>query len=310
MGQLSYPQAGGDPGAGATSIVPSASGTAAPRAATVELDGAVFAFDGGGAAVSADLRLAVDGMVGIVGPSGAGKTTLLRALLGQVHPVRGEVRVRRPGGGGGRLRMAYVPQLETVDWQFPITVSETVLLGRATESGPLPWPRRRDRADMEAWLDRFRIASLRDRHIRSLSGGELQRVFLARALMRRPELLLLDEPTSGLDVNTRQQILDVLAELHGGGIGIVLTTHDLNGVATTLPDLVCLNRRVVAHGPPEQVLTPEVLRATFGSDMVVFRHDGMLLTADAPAHGPSHAHHVHLHHGPPHSDTDPAASEP
>jgi ABC-type Mn2+/Zn2+ transport system ATPase subunit len=205
--------------------------------------------------------------------------------------------------------MAYVAQLETVDWQFPITVSETVLLGRATESGPLPWPRRRDRDDMEALLDRLRIAPLRDRHIRTLSGGELQRVFLARALMRRPELLLLDEPTSGLDVNTRQQILDVLIELHRRGIGMILTTHDLNGVATTLPDLVCLNRRVLAHGPPEDVLTPEVLRATFGSDMLVFRHDGMLLTADAPAHGPAHAHHVHLHHGPAHSDAEPAGGQ-
>ena len=128
--------------------------------------------------------------------------------------------------------------------------------------------------------------------------------FLARALIRRPDLLLLDEPTSGVDVRTRQEILGLLRDLNDDGISIVLTTHDLNSVATTLPELVCVNRRVLAQGPPEAVFTPAVLRATFGSEMIVFRHDGVLLTADAPAHALEHPHHVHLHHGVPHDELE------
>lgn len=269
--------------------------------ALVEFDGAAFAYGDDGVVVEADLSVAPGSFVGLVGPSGSGKTTLLRAMLGQLKPVRGSVRVGGAAvGGRPSRRVGYVPQLETIDWHFPITVGEAVLLGRVTESGPLPWARAGDRRDMETLLARLGIAELVHRQIRALSGGQQQRAFLARALLRRPELLLLDEPTSGLDVRTRQEMLTLLGELHADGIGIVLTTHDLNGVAAGLPELVCLNRRVVAQGPPEQVFTPGILRETFGSDMIVFHHDGALITADAPPHGDGHVHHAHVHHGPPH----------
>jgi ABC-type Mn2+/Zn2+ transport system ATPase subunit len=268
----------------------------------VEFAGTAFSYGNGRIAVEADLRFPARSMVGLVGPSGAGKTTLLRALLGQLSPVRGEVRVAGAAVDGRRSRLGYVPQLETIDWHFPITVAECVLLGRVSESGPLPWPRRRDRDDMAALLERLGIGGLARRHIRELSGGQQQRVFLARALIRRPDLLLLDEPTSGVDVHTRQEILALLRELNGEGVGVVLTTHDLNSVAALLPELVCVNRRVIAQGPPRVVFTPDVLRATFGSEMIVFEHDGLLLTADAPAHAAAHPHHAHLHHGPAHPD--------
>jgi zinc/manganese transport system ATP-binding protein len=127
-------------------------------------------------------------------------------------------------------------------------------------------------------------------------------VFLARALIRRPDLLLLDEPTAGVDVRTRQEILALLRELNDDGIGVVLTTHDLNSVAAVLPEVVCVNRRVVAQGPPGAVLTPDVLRATFESEMIVFRHEGALVVADAPAHFADHPHHAHLHHGADHPE--------
>ncbi len=277
---------------------------AGPATPLIEFDGATFAYDGGPVAVEADFTIGRGAYVGLVGPSGAGKTTLLRALLGQVRPLRGSVRV----DGGRPGRVGYVPQLETIDWNFPITVAEAVLLGRVAEAGPWPWPRRRDRVDMQALLERLGIGDLAHRHIRALSGGQQQRVFLARALLRGPDLLLVDEPTSGLDVATRQEILSLLRELNGEGITVVLTTHDLNGVAATLPELVCVNRRVVAQGAPADVFTPGVLRATFGSDMVVLSHDGLLLAADAPAHGDAHAHHAHIHHGPPH-ETGAASQE-
>jgi zinc/manganese transport system ATP-binding protein len=270
------------------------------------VDFAEAAFSYGGPLVAeVDLRVGSGALVGLVGPSGAGKTTMLRAMLGQLRPVRGEVRVcGEVVRGRPTSRIGYVPQLETIDWHFPITVAELVGLGRVAESGPLPWPRRRDRADIAALLGRLGIGELAGRQIRALSGGQQQRAFLARALIRRPEVLLLDEPTSGVDVATRLDILGLLRDLNRDGIGIILTTHDLNAVATTLPEVVCLNYRVVAQGTPESVFTPEVLRATFGSEMVVFHHDGVLLTADAPSHGPPHAHHVHLHHGPAHAEAD------
>jgi ABC-type Mn2+/Zn2+ transport system ATPase subunit len=267
----------------------------------VEFEDATFGYGDGEVVVEADLSVAPGAFVGLVGPSGSGKTTLLRAMLGQLKPVRGSVRVGgAPVRGRPNGRVGYVPQLESIDWQFPITVGEAVLLGRVTESGLLPWARAADRRDMEVLLERLDIAELVHRQIRALSGGQQQRAFLARALLRRPELIILDEPTAGLDVRTRQEMLALLAELNSDGIGIVLTTHDLNSVAAGLPELVCLNRRVVAQGPPERVFTPEILRATFGSDMIVFHHDGVLITADAPPHGDGHVHHAHVHHGPPH----------
>src|SRR5205807_5948720 len=168
--------------------------------------------------------------------------------------------------------------------------------------GPWPWPRSRDRADLEELLGRLGIAELAGRHLQALSGGQQQRVFLARALIRRPDVLLLDEPTSGVDLATRQEILLLLRDLHAGGTTVVLTTHDLNAVAATLPDLVCVNRRVIAQGPPEQVFTPEILGATFDAEIVVVRHDGLLLATEAPEHMAEHPHHVHLHHGSPHED--------
>lgn len=268
----------------------------------VEFDAASFSYGSGVVLADVDLQIASGELVGLVGPSGAGKTTLLRAILGQLRPTRGTVRLGGRPIGRHPHRVGYVPQLETIDWSFPVTVGEAVLMGRAAESGPWPWPRRRDRLELAQMLDQLGIGDLAGRHIRDLSGGQQQRVFLARALLRRPDLLLLDEPTSGVDVRTRQEILGLLRTLNQQGITVVLTTHDLNSVATNLPRVVCVNRAIVADGSPEQVFTPPVLRATFGSEMVVFTHDGVLLTADVPAHADDHPHHVHVHHGEPHQE--------
>ena len=272
----------------------------------ITFEGASFSYGNGLVAADISLDVGAGALVGLVGPSGAGKTTLLRAVLGQLKPVRGRVLVGgTPVGRTIPRRVGYVPQLESVDWHFPITVAQVVFLGRVSDAGPLPWPARRDREEVMTLLERLGIAELAGRQIRELSGGQQQRVFLARALIRRPDLLLLDEPTSGVDVRTRQEVLGLLRELNAEGITIVLTTHDLNAVAATLPELVCVNTRVVAQGTPEEVFTPDVLRATFGSDMVVFRHDGLLLTADAPPHVVDHPHHVHIHHT--HEPTEPVS---
>jgi ABC-type Mn2+/Zn2+ transport system ATPase subunit len=214
-----------------------------------------------------------DQFTGIVGPSGAGKTTLLRLLLGTLPPVDGTV-VRRDG-----LRMAYVPQLETVNWNFPITVMECVLMSRS-RGRRLPWASRKEKSDVHAVLERLGIGGLSERHIRELSGGQQQRMFLARALLRQPQLLLMDEPTSGVDVSTRHDVLHLLADLHEDGVAIVLTTHDLNGMAAHLPHLVCVNHTIVADGAPREVITPAVLEQTFGARMEVLEHLGMRVVVD------------------------------
>jgi zinc/manganese transport system ATP-binding protein/zinc transport system ATP-binding protein len=259
---------------------------ARPRPA-IELQNVSAGYEGRPALSHVDLAVGPGEFVGIVGPSGSGKTTLLRVLLGDLPLYAGSAHVEgREVGSGGRPSIGYVPQLQTIDWNFPVTVEEVVLMGRATSSGPWPWPRREDRAEMLRILERLGIADQRKRHIRNLSGGQQQRVFLARALIRNPRILLLDEPTSGVDIKTRDDILHLIADLNRDGVTVVLTTHELNAVAAHLPRVVCINREVVADGPPARVFTTSILRRTYGGEMVVVHQDGMVLIADTPHLGP------------------------
>jgi len=223
--------------------------------------------------VNVDLAVTSRQFSGIVGPSGSGKTTLLRVLLGTMAPIAGSVHRRRG------LRVGYVPQVESVNWSFPVTVSECVLMAR-TRGRLLPWRSKNEHAEVCEVLDRLGIANLAERHIRDLSGGQQQRVFIARALLGRPELLLMDEPTSGVDVRTRHEVLHLLDDLNRDGLAIVLTTHDLNGMAAHLPHLVCLNVEVLGQGAPREVLTADVLERTYGARMEILEHAGMPIVLD------------------------------
>jgi zinc/manganese transport system ATP-binding protein len=239
------------------------------------------------------LALPAGTFTGLVGPSGAGKTTLLRLLMGQVAPTRGRVLVDGVALARGTLPagIGYVPQLETVDWNFPVTVEQVVLMGRIRSMGWQPWPSREDRAALAALLERLGLRHLARNHIRELSGGQQQRVFLARALISNPRLLLLDEPTSGVDIKTRNDVLALLHELNRQGISIMLTTHDLNAVAATLPHIVCMNGSIVAYGRPDKVFTPQVLSETYRAPLDVLRHEGQLVVLEREGRGGSPAQH-------------------
>jgi len=241
----------------------------------VRLDGVTCSYDGPPVLADVDLTVSAGTFSGIVGPSGSGKTTLLRAVLGTAPVVTGTV-WREPG-----VAMGYVPQVETVDWNFPVTVAEAVLMAR-TRGRRLPWASRAEKREVADVLARLGIGDLGRRHIRHLSGGQQQRVFIARALLGRPGVLLLDEPTSGVDVRTRHDVLHLLADLNAQGLAIVLTTHDLNGIAAHLPHLVCLNTRVTGQGTPAEVLTPAVLERTYGAPMDVLEHCGLPVVVDPP----------------------------
>lgn len=256
----------------------------------IRLDGVSAGYGAGPVLSNIDLSIHDADFIGVVGPSGSGKSTLLKILTGSVRPSRGEV--RRPAGA---ISVGYVPQVETVNWFFPVTVREVLLMASPSRRGS-PRATPEEVHDADDILAHLGLSGLGGRHIRALSGGQQQRVFIARALMRKPRLLLLDEPTSGVDVRTRHDVLHLLHELHHEGLAILVTTHDLNGIAAHLPSLVCLNREVIARGTPAEVITPAVLERAYGAPMEVLTHSGMPVVIETPAAPPAGAEEGHHGH--------------
>lgn len=233
-----------------------------------------------------DLDIRPGTLVGVIGPNGSGKSTLLKAMLGLTPVVTGSVELDGRPVGAQRHRLAYVPQREAVDWSFPITAEQVVLMGRYPHVGWLRMPGSRERAAVRGGLHRVGMAEYSDRQIGALSGGQQQRVFLARALVQEASVLLLDEPMTGVDQTTEQVIVPLLRELRDAGTTILHATHDLESAAEISDQLCFVNGRVIAFGPPAETFTPPILHATFG---------GELLIVDAGDHS-----HVHGggHHGP------------
>jgi len=206
--------------------------------------------------------------IGIIGPNGSGKSTLLKVITGLLAPQCGYVEVlgAPPGQAPG---LGYVPQIEAVNWSFPVTVFDVVLMGVYGKLGLFKRPGEADRRATLAALDEVGMRDYADAQIGELSGGQQQRVFVARSLVQNPKLLLLDEPIAGVDATSQHAIFTLLEERQKAGMTIVATTHDLSCVATWFDKVLCLNHRVIAYGPPDQVLTEETLSATFGSHVLV-----------------------------------------
>lgn len=203
-------------------------------------------------------------IVSLIGQNGAGKSTLLKCLAGILTPTHGVVLLNGEPMTRPSTAIAYVPQRSDVDWTFPISVLDVALMGQGLHSSrlfPLSSPQRRVAL---AALDRVGMAALAGVQIGALSGGQQQRVFLARAILQQADIFLLDEPFSGIDIPTQHLVLDVLRDLRQGGCTVVYATHDLAMAEESADMCVILNRRLVAAGPPREVITAENLKIAFG----------------------------------------------
>jgi manganese/iron transport system ATP-binding protein len=214
----------------------------------------------------ASLRLDRPTICGLLGVNGAGKSTLFKAIMGMVRPAAGTVRIGgRPVREAQKLnRVAYVPQSEEVDWAFPVSVRDVVMMGRYGYMNRLRIPRAADRAAVEQALARVGMQDFADRQIGALSGGQRKRVFLARALAQDGRLILLDEPFGGVDVTTQEQIMALLRELRAEGRVILVSTHDLSSVALFCDSVALVKGTVLAAGPTETTFTNANLAQAFG----------------------------------------------
>jgi ABC-type Mn2+/Zn2+ transport system ATPase subunit len=244
-----------------------------------------------------EVSLAVEAgtLLAVVGPNGAGKSTLLKIMAGLLRPWHGRVEVLGAPPGREARRVAYVPQAETVDWHFPVTVRDVVMMGRYPLLGPLRRPSGHDRLHVEEALAKVGMEAYRDRQIGALSGGQRRRVFLARALAADPALYLLDEPVTGIDATTQEDLMDILEAETRRGRTVIATTHDLACAAQRFQQVAMINRRLIANGPASLVLDQQLLAQTYGGHLLLLP-GGAVLLDDAhhhdqpPGDGEQHFH--------------------
>ncbi|MBC9867890.1 MAG: ATP-binding cassette domain-containing protein [Opitutae bacterium] len=216
-----------------------------------------------------DLVVPSGQLVGIVGPNGAGKSTLIKAILGLTPPSSGWVRIFGKPYRSNAKRVGYVPQRESVDWDFPVNVMDVVLMGRYGHLGWLKRPGKGDREVAEACLEKVQMLPYARRQISNLSGGQQQRVFLARALAQESDLYLLDEPFAGVDVATESAIVTILGQLRARGKTLMVVHHDLTTARNYFDMLLLLNMRMVDFGPTDEVFTYDKLQATYGGRLTI-----------------------------------------
>lgn len=213
-----------------------------------------------------DIELDIGRVTALIGMNGSGKSSLFNAIMGRVKPSAGSVSVFGQPSLAARKAglVAYLPQQESIDWDFPISVNQVVMTGRFGMLGLTRRPRTTDHEAVREALDRVGLAKLADRQIGELSGGQRKRVFLARSIAQQAKLLLLDEPFAGVDKASEASIIALLHELRDAGCGILISTHDLAGVPELADEVVLLRNRVLFHGPTAEALDPAMLTRVFG----------------------------------------------
>jgi manganese/iron transport system ATP-binding protein len=222
--------------------------------------------------------------VAIVGPNGAGKSTLFKAVVGLL-PIR-TGRVETYGAEVG-----YVTQRSAVDWSFPVTVHDVVMMGRVAKMGWLRWQRASDREIVQQCLAEVGMLNYAGRQIGQLSGGQQQRVFIARALAQEASILLMDEPFSGVDAPSQEGILEIVERLHQRGVTVLVSTHDINLAVERFDRLALLNGHLVAYGLPRQAITPQTLVAAYGGQALWRGEDYALILGDIDCCGETEHDH-------------------
>lgn len=211
-----------------------------------------------------DVEVPKSVLMAIVGPNGAGKSTLLKSILGLIKPTAGYVEIMGQQGRRNLNRIAYVPQRTAVDWDFPTTVLDVVLMGAYRKLGWIRRPGKTEKNEALSALEKVGMITFADRQISQLSGGQQQRVFLARALLQNSDIYLMDEPFQGVDATTERAIIEILKELRAKGKTVLVVHHDLQTVPEYFDWVSMLNVRSIANGPVEDVFTPENLKTSFG----------------------------------------------
>lgn len=235
----------------------------------VEIENVTVAYNGKIALHSASLQLQAGSIHGLVGMNGAGKSTLFKAIMGFVKPATGTISIDGLSIHQAQKRnlVAYVPQSEEVDWDFPVSVHDVVMMGRYGYMNLLRIPRAIDKQSVRASLERVEMWEMRDRQIGELSGGQKKRAFFARALAQQGTVLLLDEPFAGVDIKTEKMMIDLLTELRQSGHTILISTHDLASITTFCDRVVLVNRSILAYGSTDEVFTEENLARAFGGSV-------------------------------------------
>jgi len=248
----------------------------------LEVDGLTVHYGGRLALEGIHFELEEGAELGVVGPNGAGKSTLLKAIAGIAAPSAGEVRVYGHVPSG-HICIAYLPQRSEVDWRFPLSVEDVVMMGRSARLGPLRRPGPRDRSLVRGTLDLVELAPLARRSIGELSGGEQQRMFIARALAQEADLVLLDEPLAGLDLRSQEGILTLLSALPQRGITLLVALHDLGIAADRFGKVLLLKKSQLGFGPPAEVFRAEALKEAYGASLRMVRaEEGLFVVSDAP----------------------------
>jgi manganese/iron transport system ATP-binding protein len=251
---------------------------------TVSFDRVSAGYDSRVALTDVSLEVRPGSLLAVIGPNGAGKSTLLKLIAGLLRPSAGRVTVLGGPPGSAAKEVAYLPQAEAVDWEFPVTVGEVVTMGRYARLGFGHEPRQVDRDRVRAALETVGMADAIGRQIGALSGGQRRRVFLARAIAAEPELYLLDEPVTGVDARTQEDLMDVLEAEARSGKTVIATTHDLICAAQRFHEAALLNTRLVAQGPAALVLDQRLLAETYGGHVLVLPGDGGGLVLDDAHH--------------------------